>query len=112
MIRPMLIMMLAVAVTGCTTVLGTNIEADRILPVNPVIEPLGLVSASVSRGSWFWAEPSDKQLYEEVRRAALKQKGGDLLINAKVATTLTTYLIYFKTEVAIMGTAAKLKVLP
>jgi hypothetical protein len=44
----------------------------------------------------------------QAERTALKQKGGDLLINAKITTTLTSYLaLYYKTEVAIEGTAAK-----
>lgn len=108
MIRPLLLVALVFTVAGCTTVLGTNIERDRLLPPNPTLEPLGLVSASVSTGHWLWGEPSDKRMYDEARRAALKQKNGDVLINAKITTTLTTYLsLYYTTEVAVEGTAAK-----
>nr|MBI3612203.1 hypothetical protein [Nitrospirota bacterium] len=99
---------LAVATAGCTTALGTNIEMDRVLSPGSHVEPLGLVQASVSHGQALWAVGADREMYEEVRKAALKQKGGDLLINAKITTTLTSYLaIYYKTEVAIEGMAAK-----
>lgn len=96
------------AATGCTTVLGTNIAMDTVLAPTAGIEPLGRVHGSVSTSQWFWAREADKQIYDEAKRAALKQKGGDLLINAKITTTLTSYLgVYYKTEVAIEGMAAK-----
>jgi hypothetical protein len=97
--------------TGCTTKLGTNIATDRVISPGSRVEPLGQVQASVTYGQPLWAPGADHVMYEEVRQAALKQKGGDLLINAKITTTLTSYLaVYYKTEVAIEGTAAKLLV--
>jgi len=104
---------LAVVATGCTTVLGTNIEMDRVIPTGSHVEPLGQVRASVLRGRSLWAVGVDRDMYEEVRRAALEQKGGDVLINAKITTTLTSYLaLYYKTEIVIEGTAAKLTTAP
>ncbi len=104
---------LVVTVAGCTTKLGTNIATDRVIAPGSHVEPLGRVQASVSNGRFLWAVGVDGEMYEEVRKAALMQKNGDLLINAKITTTLTSYLaIYYKTEVAIEGTAAKLTVPP
>jgi hypothetical protein len=98
---------------GCTTVLGTNIETDRAVPFGSHIEPLSKVQASVSYGQALWAVGVDREMYEEVRKAALKQKGGDLLINAKITTTLTSYLaLYYTAEVSIEGTAARLTAAP
>ncbi|TAJ27424.1 MAG: hypothetical protein EPO64_05590 [Nitrospirae bacterium] len=96
------------AATGCTTVLGTSIATDSVVPSIAGIQLLGRVRGSVSASQWFWAREADKQIDDEAKRAALKQKGGDLLINAKITTTLTSYLgVYYKTEVAIEGMAAK-----
>lgn len=112
-LRSVMVVGLLLAVAGCTTVLGTNIATDSVVPPTTAIEPLGRVHGAVSTGQWFWAREADKQMYDEAKRAALKQKGGNLLINAKITTTLTSYLaIYYKTEVAIDGTAARLTVLP
>ncbi|MEW6544288.1 MAG: hypothetical protein AB1411_11825 [Nitrospirota bacterium] len=100
---------LLVLTAGCTTKLGTNIATDRVISPGSRVELLGQVRASITYGQPLWAPGADHVMYEEVRQAALKQKGGDLLINAKITTTLTSYLaIYYKTEVAIEGTAAKL----
>lgn len=46
----------------------------------------------------------------EFRQSALaQQSGGDVLVNAKITTTLTSYLaLYYKAEIAIDGTTAKL----
>jgi hypothetical protein len=107
-IRTILAVGLVLALEGCTTVLGTNIATDSVVPPTADIQPLGKVQAAVSSGQFLWARETDKQMYDEAKRAALKQKGGDLLINAKITTTLTSYLaLYYKTEVAIDGTAAK-----
>lgn len=99
------------AMTGCTTVMGTNIAQDRLLPANAVVEKLGPVYGSASAGHWLWAAWADKTLYEEAKQDALRQKNGDILLNATITTRLTTYLsLYYRTEITIMGTAAKLTV--
>ncbi len=107
--RLLLLVACYVAMTGCTTVMGTNIAQDKLLPADAVVEKLGPVYGSASAGHWFWAAWADKTLYEEAKQDALRQKNGDLLLNAKITTTLTTYLsLYYRTEIAIMGTAARL----
>ncbi|TAJ10831.1 MAG: hypothetical protein EPO61_00690 [Nitrospirae bacterium] len=107
--RLLLLVACYAAVTGCTTVMGTNIAQDRLLPANAVVEKLGPVYGSASAGHWFWAVWADKTLYEEAKQDALRQKNGDVLLNAKITTSLTSYLsLYYRTEIAIMGTAAKL----
>lgn len=99
---------LGLALAGCWTRLGTNIPTDTFVPPGAVVEPLGPVSATKSVGHWLWAVDSDKALYDEVKQMALKQKGGELLINVKVKTTLGSYLdLYYTTEITIEGTAAR-----
>ena len=98
----------AMMVAGCTAKFGTNITRDRFIPPHSRVESIGSVSASAWRGQVLWAKPADREFYEEVRRDALKQQGGDCLINAKVTTTVKSYLgLYYTTEIAIEGTAAK-----
>lgn len=108
-LRPLLLAGVLLAGLGCSTTIGTNVVADRTLPHGATIEPLGLASAKLWDAHFLWAAPADKELYEAVRRKALEPKGGDLLINAKVTTTLTSYLaLFYQTEIAIEGTAAKM----
>ena len=111
--RLLLLVACYAAMTGCTTVMGTNIAQDRLLPADAVVEKLGPVYGSASAGHWLWAAWADQTLYEEAKKDALRQKNGDVLLNAKITTTLTTYLsLYYRTEIAIMGTAAKLLTTP
>jgi|SRR5579885_2060642 hypothetical protein len=99
---------LGLALAGCWTRLGTNIPTDTFVPPGAVVEPLGPVSATKSVGHWLWAVEADKAFYDEVRRMALKQRGGDILINLKVKTTLGSYLdLYYTTEITIEGIAAR-----
>ena len=106
--RLLLLVTYLAVMTGCTTVMGTNVAQDRLLPADAVVEKLGPVYGSASAGHWLWAAWAVKALYEEAKKDALRQKNGDLLLNAKITTTLTTYLsLYYRTEIAIMGTAAR-----
>ncbi|MBM4134225.1 MAG: hypothetical protein FJ245_10685 [Nitrospira sp.] len=111
--RRLLVIACLAALTGCATVMGTNIAQDKLLPPNAVVEKLGPVYGSASAGHWLWAVWADKALYEEAKQDALRQKNGDLLLDAKITTTLTSYLaLYYKTEITVMGTAAKLTAAP
>src|SRR5581483_6219948 len=104
-----LLLLASLALTGCTTVMGTNIAQDKLLPPNAVVEKLGQVYGSASAGHWLWAVHADKKLYDEARQDALSQKKGDVLLDAKITTTLTSYLaLYYRTEITIMGTAGRL----
>ncbi len=99
---------LLIFLTSCTTKIGTNIAVDRIISPGEKVEVLGPVSASTSTGGVLWAKPADRRLYEEVRRQALRLRDGNLLIDAKITTALTTYLgLYYRTVLAIDGTAAR-----
>jgi hypothetical protein len=107
-IRPLLLAGLLL-LSGCSTTIGTTIVADRALPHGTTVEPIGLVSATLWDAHFFWAAPAGKPLYEAARHKALDQKGGEVLINAKVTTTLTSYLmLFYQTAIEIDGTAAKI----
>lgn len=103
-----LLLLTGLALAGCSTVMGTNIAQDKLLPPHAVVEKLGPVYGSASGGHWLWAVWADKKLYDEARQDALREKKGDLLLDAKITTTLTSYLaLYYRTEITIMGTAAR-----
>lgn len=107
--RMILLLGCLAGLAGCSTVLGTNVAQDQWLPPNAAVEKLGPVYGSASDGHWLWAVWADKKLYDEAKQDALKQKNADLLIDAKITTTLTSYLaLYYKTEISITGTAARL----
>jgi len=96
-------------VSGCSTMIGTTVVADRALPPGTMVEPIGLVSTTIWDAHFLWAAPAGKALYEAARQKALEQKGGDVLFNAKVTTTLTSYLmLFYQTEIEIEGTAARI----
>jgi hypothetical protein len=109
--RPGLWLLLGLlGVAGCSTTIGTNIVTDRVVPGDATLEPLGPVSASSWKGHALWAAPAGKTLYETARQAAVSQKGGNVLMNARVTTKLTSYFwLYYKTEVSVEGTAARVK---
>lgn len=94
---------------GCSTRIGTTIVADRLVPPGAVVEPVGLVSISMWDAHFLWAAPAGRALYEAAREKALEQNEGQVLINAKVTTKLTSFLlIFYKTEITIEGTSAKI----
>jgi hypothetical protein len=95
---------------GCSTRIGTTVVADRLLPPGAIVEPVGLVSTAIWDGRFFWAAPAGRELYEAARQKALDQNGGNLLINAKVTTKLTSFvMLFYKTEIMIDGTSAVVK---
>jgi len=107
-LRVLMAMGLMILMPACTTKIGTNIVADRIIAPSDKIERLGPVSASVSTGGVLWAKPVNRTLYEEVRRQALKLRDGNLMLDAKITTLLTSYLgLYYRTMLRIDGTAGR-----
>lgn len=101
---------LLAACAGCSTSIGTIVVADRLLPRDAIVEPVGLVSVALWDGHFLWAAPAGRELYEAARQKALDQNGGTVLINAKVTTKLTSFvMIFYKTEIIIDGTAAVVK---
>lgn len=94
---------------GCSTRIGTTVVADRLLPRDAIVEPVGLVSVAIWDGHFLWAAPAGRELYEAARQKALDQNGGNVLINAKVTTRLTSFVVFYKTEIVIDGTSAVVK---
>lgn len=109
-------MMVAVmcSMSGCTMKMGMYFPNDRFAYPNSNVEPLGHVTGWASESGWFSAPMVDKKLMDAAISDALKQKGGDMLINYKMTTSVTMIPIpivsYFITELKVDGTAAKMTI--
>jgi len=99
--------------TGCTMKIGMFQPNSNFAYPNSNVEPLGRVTGSASKWGIFSASIIDKDMLDTAYSNALKQKGGDLLINYKITSETTLYPIFipfFKTELKVDGTAAKMTV--
>lgn len=99
---------------GCTTKFGMFETNNRFAFPNSNVEPIGPVSAEVSKTRFVIPKTVDKALLDEVMNKALQETGGDLIINYKLNTITTVYPIPiigpFTTKLRIEGTACKMKV--
>ncbi len=106
-----LALMLAIVTAGCTIKMSQLAPNTHFAYPNSNITPLGPVSAETSRTTVIMAKAVDQQMLDEVFGKALKEKGGDFLINAKITTTVTMIPIpilnIFITTLKVDGTAVK-----
>lgn len=106
-------LMLVVSV-GCTMKMGMLQPNSHFAYPNSNVEPLGRVTGSASKTRVFSAAVVDKEMIDVAYADALKQKGGDLLINYKASTNTTMiplpFIPIFITEYTVDGTAAKMTV--
>jgi hypothetical protein len=65
------------------------------------------VSLEASSTRWFWQDPPNRQLYEQLLTDAISCTKGDLLINSVWATTTTIYPIpiIYTVKLQLTGTA-------
>lgn len=106
------ILFIILALSGCTFKVGDFVPNNRFAFPNSNVECMGNVSAEVSKMGFFNAVSVDKALIDDVMNQALKEKGGDLLINYKMETSVTSYAILpiFQTTFRVEGTACKMTV--
>ena len=99
---------------GCTTKFGTFEPNNRFAFPNSNVEPIGPVSAEVSKTGYVISKGVDKAFLDEVMNKALQESGGDLIINYKLSTITTIYPIPIigpvNTKLRIEGTACKMTV--
>lgn len=99
---------------GCATKIGMFEPQTHFDFPNSNVEPLGQVTAEVSKTSFVVPKIVDKALIDEAMNKALQAKGGDLLINCKINTTTTAYPIPilgpYTTKLTVEGTACKMTV--
>ena len=99
--------------SGCTTTMGMIGDKSHFTYPNSNVEPLGTVSAEVSKTSFLIPKSFDKEDIRQLFNQALIQKAGaDVLINYRIDTKFTTIPVIpliFST-VTISGTAAKMTV--
>ncbi len=105
--------MLVATLSGCTIKVSSLQPNTHFAYPSGNVAPLGQVSAETSRTRVFSAATVDQEMMDEVITKALKEKGGDLLINAKISTSVTMYplivlpISIFTTTLRVDATAAK-----
>lgn len=106
------ILFIILALSGCTFKVGDFVPNNRFAFPNSNVECMGNVSGEVTKTGFFNAVSVDKALIDDVMSQALKEKGGDLLINYKMETTVTSFVILpiFQTTLRVEGTACKMTV--
>lgn len=96
---------------GCQMKMGSYIPNTRFAYPNSNVEPLGNVSGSASRWGFLAAPDVDQGMIDEAMTTALKQKGGDLMVNIKwTSSVFFPILPIYKTTLEVSGIAAKMTV--
>jgi len=103
---------IALVLIGCSFTVGDFVPNNKFAFPNSNVEPIGFVSAEVTKIGFFNAVSVDKAFLDEVMSKALKEKGGDLLINYKMETIVTSFPIVpiYQTTLKVGGTACKMTV--
>ena len=100
---------------GCSVQTGVRLMPQSHFDYpNSNVTPLGRVEASVSTTSIFVPTLMDGDTMEEVIQTALKQKGGDILIDYLMTIDVTMIpipiLTIYTTTYKVDGTAAKMEI--
>jgi len=85
---------IALVLIGCSFTVGDFVPNNKFAFPNSNVEPIGFVSAEVTKIGFFNAVSVDKAFLDEVMSKALKEKGGDLLINYKWKQSSPAFLLY------------------
>lgn len=97
---------------GCSMKFGMFLPNTRYAYPNSNVEALGAVQGTSTRMGFLGAPPVSKEMLDEAVNDALKQKGGDMLINIKMQsdTLLIPPIPVGWTTLKVSGTAAKMTV--
>ena len=103
---------MSMLMAGCSFKVGELGTNTQFAYPNSNVEPVGHVSAEVSRWSVLSAFPVDEAMLDEVFSAAAKQKGGDprFIVDYKLVTNTSGFPpFYYNTTLRLSGTAVKMK---
>jgi hypothetical protein len=108
-------MVLAIFNVGCSVGSGFRLISQSHFDYpNSNVTPLGRVQAEGSTTNLFYPTVEDLDLMEEVIQAALKQKGGDVLLDYlwtfKITMVPLLIVNVFTTTYKVDGTAAKMEI--
>lgn len=97
----------ALLAAACTMKGGDLDTNNRYTFPNSNVAPLGYVSAEVTKTDFFWSSGADREMRDQVLRAALAQKHADMIIDYKWTTEVTAYPLFITTtRLRLDGTAA------
>lgn len=108
-------LLLAVGVaslSACTTKMGLLQTQNRFVYPNSNVEPLGRVSAEVTKTTFLVPAIFDATAINETIERALQQKGGDVLLDYKLVFEITPIPVIpiVISKMKVIGTAAKMTV--
>ena len=109
------LLLLVVSLSGCTVASSAWLWPQSHFDYpNSNVVPIGRVQAEVSGGMSLYPSAMDADLMEQVIQDALKQKGGDILLDYTLTTIIKMYPIVFlnlyETTYRVDGTAAKMEI--
>ena len=106
-----ILLCLALAMFGCTIGTGATLQPQShfAFPNSNVI-PLGKVHGKATTVSFF-PSPMDADLQEQAVQNALRQKGGDILIDYTYSYKIVSWIIpIYTTTIKVDGTACKIEI--
>lgn len=108
----LVLVILASGSIGCSMKFGMFLPNTRYAYPNSNVEALGHVEGTSQRMGFLGAPPIDKEMLDEAVNNALKQKGGDMLINIKMQaeTLMIPPIPVGWTTLKVSGTAAKMTI--
>lgn len=109
------LLLLVVSLSGCTVASSAWLWPQSHFDYpNSNIVPIGRVQAEVSGGMSLYPSPMDADIMEQVINDALKQKGGDILVDYTLTTIVKLYpfviISLYETTYRVDGTAAKMEI--
>lgn len=107
-----ILLCLAFAVAGCTVGSGALLQPQSHFDFpNSNVIPLGKVHGEATAVSFF-PSPMDADLQEQAVQSALKQKGGDILIDYTYSYKIVSLMIIpiYTTTIRVDGTACKMEI--
>ena len=101
--------------SACTVTSGRYIPSSRFTYPNSNVVSLGNVTGESARWSIITAATIDGTVAQEAIRQALRQKGGQMLINFTMTTTTTTiptpfFIPIYRTSFRVEGMACSMDV--
>lgn len=106
-------LLLALSTNGCTMASGAwPVAQSHFAYPNSNVVPLGQGKGEASRVHWFTIMAIDPDVQEEAVQNAIKQKGGDMLLDYYAYYTVKQYIpmILTTSEWTVEGTVAKMEI--
>ena len=96
---------------GCTSKMGSFSDETHFSYPNSNVKPLGKVSVSITKSSFFIPPILTSQDARKLMHEALRQEAGaDMIINYSIDTQYTSIFFYHKSTTILEGTAVTMEI--